>query len=118
MDLLDEARLAILMQRVRTGRYDAVSATKALELATLGAARALGLGHEVGSLDVGKAADLAAFPLHHARSAPVYDPATALVAVAGRVLVRDSTLVTDVAPTSIADHARALADWSRSETAP
>jgi len=128
MDLLDEARLAILMQRVRTGRYDAVSATKALELATLGAARALGLGHEVGSLDVGKAADLAAFPLHHARSAPVYDPATALVfsasgtsatlvAVGGRVLVRDSVLLADVAPASIADHARALADWSRSEIA-
>jgi hypothetical protein len=33
-------------------------------------------------------------------------------------LVRDSTLVTDIVPTSIADHARALADWSRSETAP
>ena len=39
-------------------------------------------------------------------------------AVAGRVMVRDSDLVADVAPASIADHARALADWSRSENAP
>ena len=125
MDLLDEARLAILMQRVRTGRYDAVSATTALQLATLGSARALGLDREIGSLDVGKAADLAAFPLHYARSAPVYDPATALVfsssglaasfvAVGGRVLVRDSRLVEDNALTAWLDGpARALAEWSR-----
>ena len=126
MDLLDEARLAILMQRARTGRYNVVTAAQALELATLGAARALGLDGDVGSLDVGKSADLAAFPLHGARSTPVYDPVTALVfagaglpamfvAVAGRVLVRDSVLVADVPPSSIADHARALADWSRAD---
>ena len=124
MDLLDEARLAILMQRARTGRYGAVTAARALDLATLGAARALGLDGEIGSLDVGKAADLAAFPLDHPRSAPVYDPVTALVfsgpatatfvSVAGRVLVRDGTLVPEAArDTSIAEHARALADWSR-----
>jgi cytosine/adenosine deaminase-related metal-dependent hydrolase len=126
MDLLDEARLAILMQRARAGRHEVVSATKALELATLGGARALGLDAEVGSLDVGKSADLAAFPLHHARSLPVYDPATALVfsgsglpatfvAVAGRVMVRDSVLAADVVSASIAHHARALAEWSRAD---
>lgn len=124
MDLLDEARLAILMQRVRVGRPDAVTATQALELATLGSARALGLEAEIGSLDVGKSADLAAFPLDSARSVPVYDPATTLVfatagaqarfvAVAGRPLVFDSRLVGPAAAVpSIASAAGALAAWS------
>ena len=124
MDLLDEARLAVLMQRARAGRPNVVSATEVLELATLGGARALGLEGEVGSLDVGKSADLAAFPLDHARSLPVYDPATALVfsasgraatfvAVAGRPLVQESRLVGAAAsPPSTEDVARALADWS------
>lgn len=124
MDLLDEARLAILMQRARSARHDAVSAAEVLHLATLGGARALGLDSEIGSLDVGKSADLAAFPLRHPRSLPVYDPATALVfsgvgasasfvAVAGRPLVRDSRLVGPAAnPPSLEAAARALAAWS------
>jgi len=129
MDLLDEARLAILMQRASLKRHDVVTAATALELATLGGARALGLDGEIGSLDVGKAADLVAFPLNDARSAPVYDPATALVfsgagraatfvTVAGRPLVRDGRLVGDAAAApTIESAARALADWSASDGA-
>jgi len=63
MDLLEEARAATLAQRARTGRYDAIAPRDALALATLGGARALGLAGRIGSLDVGKDADLAAFPL-------------------------------------------------------
>ena len=125
MDLLDEARLAILMQRARAGRPDVMRATDVLELTTLGGARALGLETEIGSLDVGKSADLAAFPLGQPRSVPVYDPETALVfstsaaqatfvAVAGQPLVRDSRLVGPAARTpSLERAAKALADWSR-----
>jgi 5-methylthioadenosine/S-adenosylhomocysteine deaminase len=124
MDLLDEARLAILMQRVLLGRPDAVAAAEILEVATLGGARALGLEAEIGSLDVGKSADLAAFPLDSARSIPVYDPATSLVfatsgaaatfvAVAGRPLVVDSKLTGPAAAVpSIASAAQSLAAWS------
>ena len=83
MDILDEARLAVLFQRARAGSFDALPAHRALELATLGGARAIGLDHRTGSLDVGKAADLAAFPL--ADAAPTTDPeAAAVFAVAGR----------------------------------
>ncbi len=124
MDLLDETRVAILMQRARTGRFDVISATEALELITLGGARALGLESEIGSLDVGKSADLAAFPLATARSAPVYDPTSALlfaasgvaatfVAVAGRPLVVDSRLVGSASNVPTLDAAaHALAEWS------
>ncbi|HET7565440.1 MAG TPA: amidohydrolase family protein [Gemmatimonadaceae bacterium] len=79
MNLLEEGCVAALMQCAHTGRADALSAEQALELATLGGARALGLDTRIGSLEPGKDADLAAFalPSHHTR--PSYDPAAALV---------------------------------------
>ena len=103
MDLLDEARLATLFATAREGRHDALSAPRALELATLGGARALGLDAEIGTLEVGKAADLSAFAIPAHRT-PVHDPVAAavyslagypavFVAVAGRVRVRDGRLV-------------------------
>jgi cytosine/adenosine deaminase-related metal-dependent hydrolase len=103
MDLLDEARLASLFATAREGRHDALTAGRALELATIGGARALGLGGEIGTLEVGKAADLAAFPIP-AHRVPIHDPIVAavhslaglpaaFVAVAGRVRVRDGLLV-------------------------
>jgi 5-methylthioadenosine/S-adenosylhomocysteine deaminase len=78
MDLLDEARLAVLAQRAVSGRHDLVTAKQAFRLATLGGAEALDLDEQVGSLEVGKQADLAAFafaPQHD----PVADPYAALV---------------------------------------
>lgn len=63
MDLLEEARAATLAQRTRTGRPDAIAPRDALALATIGGARALGVADRIGSLEVGKEADLAAFPL-------------------------------------------------------
>jgi 5-methylthioadenosine/S-adenosylhomocysteine deaminase len=83
MHLLGEARLAALLQDAREGRPGALSAADALSLATLGGARALGLGDSIGSLEVGKDADLAAFPLDQEAGTPVYDPATALVFALG-----------------------------------
>jgi 5-methylthioadenosine/S-adenosylhomocysteine deaminase len=104
MDLLDEARAASLMQRVRTRRPDVIPARVALELATLGGARALGLDDRVGSLTVGKDADLAAFDLADVGDQPIYDPEEALVfarsgrpaklvTVAGEVRVCDGLIV-------------------------
>ena len=102
MDILEEARIASLFQRGQHGRFDQMDAACALRLATLGGAEAIGIHEEVGSLEVGKSADLAAFPL--ADVAPVHDPIAAavfalagstasFVAVAGRVLVGDGALV-------------------------
>ncbi len=107
MDLLDEARLALLMGRARRGTWDVLPAAQGLELATLGGARALGLDAETGSLEVGKAADLAAFPLDAIHAQPVQEPESALlfatsgrgarlVMVAGEVLVRDGRLVREI----------------------
>ncbi len=78
MSLLGEARLAALMATARELRPNVVTAAQALELATLGGARALGLDGEVGSLEAGKAADFAVFPMP-AHRAPVHEPVGALI---------------------------------------
>ena len=84
MHLLEEARLALLAQRARNPDRPALSAACALELATLGGARCLGLDSEVGSLEVGKAADFAAFPLDDLATVPDADPiATAVFSLGG-----------------------------------
>lgn len=84
MDLLSEARQATLLQSLLQRVPDALSAEAALRLATLGGAEALGLDGEIGSLAVGKRADIIAFPLPHDFRRVVYDPAVALVhALAG-----------------------------------
>lgn len=103
MDLLAEARAAVLAQRARVSRHDVLCARDALHLATLGGARALGLHADIGSLEVGKSADLAAFPID-ACALPVHDPETTaifalpgvsarLVTVEGRELVRDGSMM-------------------------
>src|SRR5262249_41742468 len=79
MDLLAEARQAVLMQNAANGRPDALAVHDALRLATMGGAQALGLATRIGSLEAGKEADLAAFPLDSARATPAVDPETALV---------------------------------------
>ena len=124
MDILAEVRLAALFQRARLGRFSEVSASDAIHLATLGGARAIGVDAEVGSLEVGKAADLAAFPLDSL--GPVHDPLAAaifgtpgtkasLVVVAGRELVRDSVLVGEDSGLEdrVQTGAQALQSWLR-----
>jgi cytosine/adenosine deaminase-related metal-dependent hydrolase len=97
MDLLAESRAAVLAQRARHARHDVLGAREALGMATLGGARALGLEHEIGSLEVGKSADLAcAVPVHDPEAAAVFAlPGTgaSLVLVAGRELVRDGRVL-------------------------
>lgn len=99
MDLLEEARLAVLAQRATSGRHDAVTAQQAFRLATLGGAEALGLDEAIGSLEAGKQADLAAFAMPEGPRENVYDalvfgprPRTLRTVVAGRELMRDGVV--------------------------
>ena len=104
MHLLEEARLALFAQRGRALGGTALPAARALELATMGGAQCLGLADEVGSIEVGKSADFAAFPLDDLATVPHSDPiATAVfalggvrastVAVAGELRVREGRLL-------------------------
>jgi cytosine/adenosine deaminase-related metal-dependent hydrolase len=77
-NMLDEARNALLLQRVFHGT-DALSATQVLEIATLGGAKALGRD-ELGVIAPGKAADLIAVDLRRLSFAGgLHDPVAALV---------------------------------------
>src|SRR3954468_5586905 len=125
MDILDEARLAVLIHRATTQRHDAFGAKQALELATIGGAQALRIDDRVGSLEVGKDADFAAFRMDIPRTTPPGDPYAAaifalpgrsaeLVTVCGRVLVeRGRALRSDEALVRrVRDAGTALASWS------
>lgn len=102
LDGFAELRLAALLQKGRLGPAS-LPAAQVLELATMGGARALGLGAEIGSLTVGKRADvtvidltaLSALPAHAPISSIVYAVAAADVRhvfVDGRWLVESGTL--------------------------
>jgi 5-methylthioadenosine/S-adenosylhomocysteine deaminase len=122
MDILEEARFALLSQRTRVGSWETPEAIDVLELATIGGARAIGVDALVGSLESGKQADLAAFSLEGV--GPIQDPIAAaifsitgararFVTVAGKPLMRDGMLIARRAGLeqrmqSIAD---SLADW-------
>jgi 5-methylthioadenosine/S-adenosylhomocysteine deaminase len=103
LDILYEARLATLLQSARLRRPHAVTPREAVTLATFTGARALGLERRVGSLEIGKEADLAAFPVEPHAAVLANDPWEAvlgaagrpavLVTVAGQVRVRDGRVL-------------------------
>jgi 5-methylthioadenosine/S-adenosylhomocysteine deaminase len=78
-DAFEELRAAVLAARARARDASALSAGEALELATLGSARALGLDAQIGSLVPGKQADLAVVDLDGSPYLPWEDPAAAVV---------------------------------------
>ena len=78
-DMFDEMRAAIMGARAREGRPEALTAADALELATLGGARALGLEGSRGSLVPGKQADLTVLSLGDTAFVPWEDPVTGAV---------------------------------------
>lgn len=85
--LLAEARQAMLMQRVVNGA-GAMSARETLEIATLGGATVLGRADELGSLQIGKRADIAIWNVTGLDTAGAWDPVAALV-LCGPFAVRD-----------------------------
>ena len=84
LDLLGELRLAALLAKGVSGDPAALPAAQALEMATLGGARALGLEREIGSLEVGKQADVVAIDMTAPGSQPCFDPLSDLVYSVGR----------------------------------
>jgi 5-methylthioadenosine/S-adenosylhomocysteine deaminase len=89
LDLFAEMRLAALLAKGSSGDATAMPAHRALECATLGGARALGLQDRIGSIIPGKLADLTAVNLEATGLSPCYDPVSHLVYAAGREHVSD-----------------------------
>lgn len=105
LDMFTEMRTATLLQKALHGP-EAIPAELALRLATIDGARALGLEREIGSLEIGKRADVTVVNLQRLHCVPSeYDPLSALVYSAGpadvqavlidgKVLLKDGELLT------------------------
>lgn len=77
-DMLSEMRLGMLIQRaVNVGRF--LDSESMLEMATIGGARALKLDDEIGSLEIGKRADIIAVDLSSSQQSPSTNPVSAMV---------------------------------------
>ena len=119
LDMFGEMRLAATLQAMRTGP-GSLPARQALRMATRNGARALGLEDAVGTVEVGKRADLVLIGRRSTRVAPDADPFSTLVYAAGpedvemtmvdgRVLVKDGK--------AVALDAEAIAEDARREAA-
>ena len=123
LDMFEAMRQAAFLHKLKDGDPRAVSARVALEMATIGGARALGMDEAIGSLEPGKRADLVIVSMSSARQTPMYDPVSHLVYVTrgddvrttivnGKVLMRDRQTLTLDAPKVLAE-ARTYADKVR-----
>ncbi|MEK2612154.1 TRZ/ATZ family hydrolase [Pseudomonas shirazensis] len=88
LDLLGETRTAALLAKAVAGSASALDAHRALRMATLNGARALSLDAQIGSLELGKAADLVAFDLSGLAQQPVHDPVSQLIYATSRDCAR------------------------------
>lgn len=79
LDMLHAMRLAACLHKVVTMDPDVLDAMNVLRMATIEGARAFGLERELGSLKVGKKADIVLVDLKKPHIAPIYDPLVALV---------------------------------------
>lgn len=84
LDMLGEMHSAALLGKGVANDASALPAHQVLEMATLNGARALGLADEIGTLTVGKAADVVAIDLTAIETQPVYHPLSQIVYAAGR----------------------------------
>ena len=103
-DLFAEMRQEVLIHSLATGDPGAIDPMTALEMATVRGAAALGLAHELGSVEEGKRADLVCVDVRAAHLQPMMDPVwtivnrahghdVAHVVVDGRIVVQSGRLV-------------------------
>ena len=119
LDLWEEMRLASLLQKVDRMNPEVMSATTVLTMATRGGATAIGLGETIGSLEVGKRADIIQVTFDDVHHVPTYDVISHLVwvtdeqdvtsvTVDGKVLMKDGEMLT-IDTDRVAAEAKALA---------
>jgi 5-methylthioadenosine/S-adenosylhomocysteine deaminase len=89
LDLFGEMRAAALLAKTAANDAAALPAVRALRMATINGARALGLGEVTGSIEAGKAADLVAVDLSGPETKPIFDVTSQLVYATGRQHVSD-----------------------------
>ncbi len=78
LDIFTEMRTAALLQKVSHGP-ESLPALTALRMATINGAKALGLADEIGSIEIGKRADLVLMNLNSLNAVPSFDPVSTIV---------------------------------------
>ena len=122
LDLLSEARCAALLAKGLSQNAQIMNAAQTLAAMTIHAAQALGLGDQIGSIEPGKAADLASFDLSDLSTQPVFDPISQLIYAAstsqvdcvwikGRLVVRKRQLVDASAQRVLAEVTPRVSLW-------
>lgn len=89
LDLLAEAQTAALLAKGVSGDAEAAPAFQVLEMMTINGARALGLEQRIGSIEVGKQADLCALNLNSPETQPLHNVVSQLVYAASSRQVSD-----------------------------
>jgi 5-methylthioadenosine/S-adenosylhomocysteine deaminase len=117
LDMFGETRTAALLAKGVAGDASAFDAAYALRAATLNGAKAIGLEAQIGSIEVGKLADLAAVRLSELETQPLFHVASQLVYATGRQQVTDvwiggkrkldARVLVDMDPDAIVAKARA-----------
>lgn len=79
LDMFSEMRTAAILAKACSGDAQALPAYKALQMATINGAKALGLDHLTGTLEAGKRADVIAIKLDELNTQPVHNPVSQLV---------------------------------------
>jgi 5-methylthioadenosine/S-adenosylhomocysteine deaminase len=113
LDMVEEAASAARLQKVSRMDPKVLSARDVLEMATISGARVLGMESRIGTLEVGKRADVIVIDLQQAKSQPVYSVESAIVYAAsgssvvtticdGRILMRNRRVLTVDVPAAIA----------------
>lgn len=89
LDMIGEMHTASLLGKGVAENSLAVKAFTAMKMATINAAKALGLDDKIGSLRKGKQADITAIDLGELESQPLYDPISQIIYTANRNQVSD-----------------------------
>ena len=89
LDMFEEMRCAALLAKGVSGDATAMDAATTLHAATMGGAKAIGLGDRIGSLEVGKQADISCVALDALETQPMYNAISQLIYSTGRQQVTD-----------------------------
>jgi 5-methylthioadenosine/S-adenosylhomocysteine deaminase len=115
LDMFTEMRLAALMAKGSSGDASVLPASQALEMATINGAQALGLESKIGSLEIGKLADMTAVRIADVETLPCFDPVSHLIYVCGREHVSHVWVAGDLRYEKSSNHAGVFANIESSE---
>jgi 5-methylthioadenosine/S-adenosylhomocysteine deaminase len=105
LDIFEDLKITALLHKANSNNPQVVPAQAALEMATIGGATALGMGDDIGSIEVGKLADLILVDLKKPHLTPLTHPISHLVYAArgsdvshtiidGKIVMEDRMLTT------------------------